>query len=77
MLFCLKSTPARGAAAALGAAIAGRRTREVHGREAYLTYPDGIGNSKLTITRIERALDATGTGRNWNTVRKIDALLNG
>lgn len=47
----------------------------VAGRHAYLVYPAGIGNSKLTPIVIERALGTTGTGRNWNTVLKIAALL--
>jgi uncharacterized protein (DUF1697 family) len=45
-----------------------------NGREAYFTYPDGIGNSKLTIAVIERKLGARGTARNWNTVLKLGAL---
>ena len=45
-----------------------------NGREAYFTYPDGIGDSKLTIAVIERKLGARGTARNWNTVLKLGAL---
>jgi uncharacterized protein (DUF1697 family) len=59
---------------ALQAAIAGREIVRASGRQAYITYPDGIGDSKLTITVIEKKLGSRGTGRNWNTVLKLRAL---
>jgi uncharacterized protein (DUF1697 family) len=59
---------------ALQAAIAGREIVRASGRQAYITYPDGIGDSKLTITVIEKKLGSRGTGRNWNTVLKLGAL---
>jgi uncharacterized protein (DUF1697 family) len=74
LLFCLKDTPAPGAEAALRAAIKGRERARVHGREAYVVYPDGVGQSKLTIAVLERRLGCKGTGRNWNTVLKLQAL---
>lgn len=70
----LKAAPAPGAVDALRAAIRGREVVEVRGHEAFLVYPDGIGESKLTPTIIERHL-GPATGRNWNTVLKIDAAL--
>jgi uncharacterized protein (DUF1697 family) len=33
-----------------------------------------MGQSKLTITLIERMLGTRGTARNWNTVMKLSAL---
>jgi uncharacterized protein (DUF1697 family) len=62
---------------ALQAAIVGRETVRAVGRQAYLVYPDGLGTSKVTLPMIEKALGAKGTGRNWNTVMKINALLVG
>jgi len=59
---------------ALQAAIKGREIVRSAGRQAYITYPDGIGESKLTITVIEKKLGSRGTGRNWNTVLKLGAL---
>jgi uncharacterized protein (DUF1697 family) len=59
---------------ALQAAITGREIVRAAGRQAYITYPDGIGDSKLTITVIEKKLGSRGTGRNWNTVLKLRAL---
>lgn len=70
----LKKPPARGAADALQAAIAGREAVRVDGRCAYIVYPDGIGRSKLTSALIEKKLGTRGTGRNWNTMLKLDAL---
>ena len=71
----LKSEVADGALAHLRTAIKGREQVEVAGRAAYLVYPDGIGDSKLTIKIIERCLGTKGTGRNWNTVLKLAAMV--
>jgi uncharacterized protein (DUF1697 family) len=70
----LKEAPKAKDVEALQAAIAGREIVRAAGRQAYITYPDGIGDSKLTITVIERKLGSRGTGRNWNTVLKLRAL---
>jgi len=70
----LKESPVRGAAEALQDAISGREVIRVEGRCAYIVYPDGIGRSKLTSALIEKKLGTRGTGRNWNTVLKLDAL---
>lgn len=40
----------------------------------YASYPDNIGESKLTAAVIERTLRLRGTARNWNTVRKMADL---
>jgi uncharacterized protein (DUF1697 family) len=74
LLFCLKDAPPPGAEATLRAAIKGRERARILGREAYIVYPDGAGQSKLTITVIERCLGCKGTARNWNTVLKLQAL---
>ena len=42
--------------------------------EAYVTYPNGAGRSKLTLDVFERALGVTATARNMNSVRKIAEL---
>ena len=71
----LRDAPASKAVKALQAAIVGREMVRAVGREAFVVYPDGIGESKATLPMIEKALGTTGTGRNWNTVMKINALL--
>jgi len=58
------------------AAIRGPEMVRAVGRQAYVTYPAGIGRSKLTHTLIESKLGCRGTGRNWNTVLKLLALTN-
>ncbi|OLT49528.1 DUF1697 domain-containing protein [Cellulosimicrobium sp. CUA-896] len=37
----------------------------------YVTYPDGIGRSRLTTTALARAAGTPVTGRNWNTVTRL------
>ena len=75
LLMALKAPPPAGAVEALRAAIKGRESVEVRGRDAYLIYPDGIGASKLTTAIIEKHLGGPGTARNWNTVLKIDEAM--
>jgi uncharacterized protein (DUF1697 family) len=75
LVFALKEAPASAAVEKLRAAIVGRETLEARGRELFITYPDGIGRSKLTNTLIEKTLGLRGTGRNWNTVMKLAALV--
>jgi uncharacterized protein (DUF1697 family) len=70
----LKEAPQRANVKALQDAIGGREIAHVHNRCAYILYPDGIGRSRLTNALIEKRLGTRGTGRNWNTVRKLDAL---
>jgi uncharacterized protein (DUF1697 family) len=76
VLLCLKEAPAGKALATLRAAIKGREQVETEGRQAYAVYPDGIGRSKLTMALIEKHLGTRGTGRNWNTVLKLAALVS-
>jgi uncharacterized protein (DUF1697 family) len=73
----LKSAPTEGREAALTAAIKGRERARVIGDVAYLVYPDGVGQSKLTNAVIERQLGVRGTARNWNTAVKLAAMVAG
>ncbi len=76
IVMALKAQPDAAAVAALEAAIVGRETVRVAGRQLYIAYPGGIGTSKLTNAVIERRLGVRGTARNWNTAKKIAALLD-
>jgi uncharacterized protein (DUF1697 family) len=67
----LKAAPPATAPAALAGAILGRERVEIVGRAAFIVYPDGIGDSRFTGARLDRALGVRGTGRNWNTVLKL------
>ena len=76
VVVCLKSAPPAKHVATLQAAIRGRETIRAVGRDLYIVYPDGIGRSKLTTALIESKLGTRGTGRNWNTVLKLAALIS-
>ena len=75
LVMVLKAAPGASALRMLEAAIAGPERVKVAGRHAYLVYPVGIGRSRLTTPLIEAKLDTRGTGRNWNTVLKLAALV--
>lgn len=75
VVMTLKSVPEPGALAQLRAAIKGPEKAELWQRTAYLHYPDGQGNSKLTPKIIESNLGTRGTARNWNTAEKLRAML--
>jgi uncharacterized protein (DUF1697 family)/tetratricopeptide (TPR) repeat protein len=75
VVMCLKEAPGAARVAALRAAIAGREVVRASGRHLYVVYADGIGRSRLTNAVVENKLGTRGTGRNWNTVLKLDALV--
>lgn len=75
LVMFLKDAPSAGNVEALRAAIQGRERVQADGKHLYIVYPDGIGRSKLTVNLIERKLGCRGTGRNWNTVLKLAALV--
>ena len=52
---------------------------EIHiiGQEVYIYYPEGIGRSKLTNTFLEKKLKTMGTARNWNTVLRLQKMMEG
>jgi uncharacterized protein (DUF1697 family) len=70
----LKAPPTAAAWRDLAGAIPGRERVHGVGRTGYFVYPDGVGRSKVTARFIEARLGTQGTSRNWNTVRKLDAL---
>jgi uncharacterized protein (DUF1697 family) len=73
----LRQAADAGAYKALQAAIKGDEVVRGGGRHAYIVYPSGAGNSKLTPAILARHLGAPGTARNWNTVSKLAALAAG
>ncbi len=75
LVLCLKSAPVATAVKALADAIPGRERMKARARELYVYFPDGVGTSKLTPALMDRKLGVRGTGRNWNTVLKLEALL--
>ena len=77
LVMAFKDSPSQSAVKALQKSIVGREIVRADGRQAYFVYPDGVGTSKLTHTKIEKALATRGTARNWNTAMKIAELLSG
>lgn len=76
LVVCMKHAPTRTSVAHLRKAITGRERVAVKERQAYFVYPDGIGRSRLTIAVVEKHFGTGGgTGRNWNTVLKLGALI--
>lgn len=74
--FLKGKAPDVAAIAALNAAITGPERAAAAGRQLYITYPAGIGTSKLSSSLIEKMLGKQrATGRNWNTVLKMMALV--
>ncbi|SRR5579884_1349082 len=71
----LKQAPDAAAVEALRTVVTGPEVISAAGSHLYITYPDGIGRSRLTGTLIEAKLGTRGTSRNWNTVRKLAALV--
>jgi uncharacterized protein (DUF1697 family) len=53
-----------------GVIIPGREELALRGRELFLHFPDGMGQSKLSVP-----LQRVGTARNLNTVTKLAALV--
>jgi uncharacterized protein (DUF1697 family) len=71
----LKRAPDQRAVTALQGAIQGPEIVRADGPHAYIVYPDGMGRSRLTNALIDKQLGTRSTGRNWNTVMKLAALV--
>ena len=76
LTFVLGRAPSPATEGAVQSAIVGREIVRLNGDRLYVYYPDGIGESKLTPVVIERHLGTRGTGRNWNTVLKLNDLIS-
>ena len=69
LMVALKEPPSSSARAAIEA-WPGPELIHVGDREAFVFYGDGMRDSKLNLSKL-----GTGTGRNWNTVLKLQALV--
>jgi uncharacterized protein (DUF1697 family) len=74
LVMTLRNAPEQDNVTALQKAITGRERIRAQGACAYIVYPDGVGRSRLTTALIEKKLGTRGTGRNWNTVVKLQTL---
>lgn len=48
----------------------------VDGRAVHLWHPDGVHMGRLSHAVLERRLQVTATARNWNTIKKLLAMLD-
>lgn len=74
LVMFLTGEPQGGLASLENVCVAGEELRLGPGC-LYISFPQGIGTSKLSNAVIERRLKVRGTGRNWNTVGKLRDLL--
>lgn len=56
--------------------ITNKEELKIVGNCAYIQYPAGAENSKLTINIIEKKLQTVATSRNWRTITKLVELSN-
>jgi len=76
IVLLLKEAPEAADVKAVQKAIRGPEVIRSYGRQAYITYPDGMGRSRLTPAVLEKGLGTRGTARNWNTALRIAAALS-
>jgi len=74
LVMTLAKNPKAGAKARIAEAYSGPEEIAMSGENVYLTYPNGIGTSKLTNTLLEKQLGVVGTARNWNTLARLLAV---
>jgi uncharacterized protein (DUF1697 family) len=69
----LGAEPAAEARAALEALKPHPEEVHLKGRDLYIYFPDGMGQSRLW-SAVEKMLKTAGTARNWNSVTKVLAI---
>jgi len=77
LVFFLSAFPTTGAALSLQQLAIQPEELHLIGRELFIYFPNGVGKSKLPWARLDRALQAPGTGRNWNSVTKVLEIAEG
>jgi len=71
LVYFLAAEPAKDATKSLAALAIEPEELHLIDRELFIYFPNGQGKSKLSWARVDKALQTTGTGRNWNSVTKI------
>jgi uncharacterized protein (DUF1697 family) len=74
LLYVTKLPPRADAAKVLTSLARAEEVVVAVGGVLWIYFPNGIGSSKLTPALVDRAVGSTATGRNWNTVSKIQLL---
>jgi uncharacterized protein (DUF1697 family) len=77
LVFFLAAQPAGNAAVSLRQLAIQPEELHLIGRELFIYFPNGVGKSKLPWARLDKALQAPGTGRNWNSVTKVLQIAEG
>ena len=71
LVMFLGADPGHGARKKAHAVDTSPEELRIIGREAYIYFPKGQGQTTMSWPAIERILKTSGTGRNWNTVLKM------
>lgn len=77
LLFALKAPAPDSALARLRAAAVDGERVEAGERCLYAFFPNGLGRSRMGAMLSGKGFAVPGTGRNWNTVRKLAELVGG
>jgi uncharacterized protein (DUF1697 family) len=75
VVLALRTPPDSALVETVRAAVKGRERFQAVDNQLYIVYPDGIGASEVSKTPGWNKLTGAGTARNWNTVLKLQALL--
>ena len=67
----LVDEPAREACAKVLSLKADPEELRIEGRELYIYYANGMARPKLPWIKVQKMLNTSGTGRNWNTVQGL------
>ena len=71
LVLFLAGAPARQARERILAVPCEPEEMHIKGRELYIYYPNGMARPRIPMARIEKLLETSSTGRNWNTVNKL------
>ncbi len=74
LVMALAVVPSPAAAKAFAALRPEPEALRLIGREAYLHFPNGVAESSIPMSKIEKTLGVPGTVRNWNTIEKLIEL---
>ncbi len=74
LVLFMAASPARAALDRVLAMPSDPEEIRANGRELYIYYPEGMARPTIPLVRIEKALQCSFTGRNWNTVLKLAAM---
>jgi uncharacterized protein (DUF1697 family) len=75
MLNVMKGPAKAGATEVLRTLVTGPEQAVLTDDALYMTFPEGIGTSRLNMGAVGRAVGARFTARNWNTVLKLAAAI--